>query len=286
MDGNNNGISFRTSLSGFNKNDVIQYISDENSRFAAERASLEERINDSLKKVSESEKRLFDVQRSFNDLVKIKDAEIEKTEAELREKDKIISELSDKLAEKNTEYNSVLSETAKLRALLDSCEEQMKQYTERISVLEEGYSSRQSDDDSKLAEIDELKKENAYLKNKYVKLQSEYNSLREKLNSASESASGGALRTGSASERSYGKNNVEDISQKAIDTIKAINSDVKEYMDSCVGEFDTYSRDITVGISSLLEELAVRCRELNEKIRQHKAQVSDSIDVKFDGFNS
>lgn len=295
MDENTKTVSFRSSMGGFNKQDVIDYISEENRLFAEERASLEKRINEALTKNAETDRRIYDIQRSFNDLIQLKDREIAEKAAALQKKDEEIASLNEKIALERSEYDAQLAELARLRAIIEGCNEQMKQYTERISILESGYNSRETDLSGTKAQMETLEKENDYLKRKYIQLQEEYTSLLERskvqqvpTRTQSQQTRVPAdypRRSGNAGREKISDKEFQDISQKTIDTIKSINSDLRGYVDSCVGEFDSYTRDVTVGISKLLEDIALRCRDLDERIKRYKEEVSDNIDLKFTRFN-
>lgn len=298
MDEKTKKFSFRNSIGGFNKSDVVEYISEENKRFADERAEMESRLEESRGKIEESERRLFDAQRSFNELVQIKEREIVRLGGVIGEKDKSIGELNSQLTAVTADRDALSDEVAKLRALLNGCNEQIKEYAERVETLESERASRASSDGEMSARTEDLKRENAYLKEKYIKLQNEYDALHTRYESEAKAepkktgqhtagradcAGRDKVKSGKAAVTRR-KEDVEDISEKAIDTIKAINTDVRSYMNSCVGEFDTYTRDVTVGISKLLEEIAAKCRELEARISKNKSDVSDSIDSKFNDF--
>ena len=55
-------------------------------------------------------------------------------------------------------------------------------------------------------------------------------------------------------------------------------------MNDCVSEFDSCSEDISGSVSRLLDEIADRCRLLNERIRAGRRAVTSKLDSKYHEF--
>ncbi len=85
MENSKKSIAFRTSVGGFKKRDVINYISGSSKKHAEERASLLQKNEELSKKLQESDGKLLDIQVSLNKLIKEKEAELEELKARIAE---------------------------------------------------------------------------------------------------------------------------------------------------------------------------------------------------------
>lgn len=203
MENSKKNIAFRTSVGGFKKRDVINYISDSSKKHAEERASLLRKNEELTKKLREGDVKLLDIQVSLNKLIKEKEAELEAANARIAEFEAEI--------EKNA--TSDFAENA------DNAE---------------GTSIREISNTAETAEIS--------------------------------------------------THRVDEVSKRAIGAIRAINADVRSYMDGCVDEFGSYTQDVTDSITRLLREITVKCSELDERIASKKKDAASSIDTKYEDF--
>lgn len=307
--------SFRSSLGGFNKKDVVDYITDENRRFSEDRADFEEKLKERDAEITELKEKLEAAEKS-NYILKIAKDETssklnectrlsEQAEAALRDMTaKYEQALADKeTAEKERDnaaasIKNAIEESERLHALVDGCTAQIEKYTDRISELEASLQTLKNGSNDGKSRNEELVRENEYLKRLYAQLQKKFEdtaayvsnlekkvySLREAIDKSSSASPVCREHIGFDSGKSA--NSVSDISEKAINTIKAINSDVKEYMDSCVDEFDSYSHDVSSSICKLLEDINERCRQLDSRINEHRSNVSKNIDSRFGNYDN
>lgn len=323
MDKENGAFSFRRSMGGFKKEDVIAYISDENKRFMEEKASLEERIAEAELRLNEAQQKLVDQKLMFDVAINEKNEEIKTANSK-------IEELNGRLENANAKEAALENENESLRALVKACEEQLGQYSEKIAAIEASAASIAHE----RQEFENVKAENDYLREKYKALESEFRSLSDRLrvmeNSPSTLSSSRETQDDPFQRRGISVNSKEgsrsgyigqgagfkgesvvqgdnlpkgntdftkecgtaaskdpqEVTDKAISSIMAINQDVKRYMSSCVDEFDLYSRDVSSGLSQLAAEISERCKALDEKIRIHKQNVSRNIDSIYNGYNN
>jgi len=309
MDKSRAGFSFRKSMRGFNKDDVVQYISEENKRFMQEKTVIEEKLSEAEWHIADMARKLEEQKEYFESLLKEKEEELNAAKEEAAAAGNMLSEAEAKASEAS-------AENERLHALVKGCEEQLSQYSERITEFETAFAAQQSD----RQEFERVKAENEYIREKYKALEGEFQILSAKERTAESApstfstpreshedpfqrtkANHSASKSGytnqssafsysqksSAPEgRSSDKANSEEVSNKAITAILAINNDVKKYMTDCVGEFDSYSRDISDGLSKLADDISARCKALSEKIKYHKDSVSENIDSIYGGFSS
>lgn len=203
MENSKKSIAFRTSVGGFSKRDVINYISESSKNQAEERASLLRKNEELTKKLRENESKLLDIQLSLNKLIKEKEAELE---------------------------------AAKIR----------------IDELEAAHKRSDVPD---IAEDTENNESTAI----------------QEISSTAEAAEISAHQ-------------VDEVSKRAIGAIRAINADVRSYMDECVDEFGSYTQDVTDSITRLLREITLKCSELDERIASRKKDAASSIGTKYKDF--
>lgn len=203
MENSKKSIAFRTSVGGFKKRDVINYISGSSKKHAEERASLLQKNEELSKKLQESDGKLLDIQVSLNKLIKEKEAELE--------------ELKARIAELEAEIEK--------RVAPDSAEE--ADNTESTSIRE-------------ITDMPDTVETSAH--------------------------------------------QVDEVSKRAIGAIRAINADVRSYMDGCVDEFGSYTQDVTDSITRLLREITLKCSELDERIASRKKDAASSIGTKYEDF--
>ncbi len=306
MDKSRAGFSFRKSMRGFNKDDVIQYISEENKRFMQEKSDYEDKLRDADLQIADMLKKLEELKEYYDGILRSKDEEL----SQIKE---VASVTSTKLQEAEIRETQAIDENNRLQALLKGCEEQLTQYAEKISQYESIIAAAESDKQ----EYERVKAENEYIREKYKSLDAEFQAMvmkvraiesspvsystpRESHEDPFQSPRGYISKTknGSNDERKQGENgyteavrrsyspNTQEISEKAITSILAINDNVKQYMNDCVGEFDSYSRDIAEGLTRLADEISERCRMLDERIKAHKTLVSENIDSIYGRYDS
>lgn len=203
METSKKSIAFRTSVGGFKKRDVINYISDSSKKHAEERASLLRKNEELSKKLQESDGKLLDIQVSLNKLIKEKEAELEAANARISELEAEI----EKSAEPDSADGAENTENASIKEISDTAE-----------------------------------------------------------------------------ETEVSARHVDEVSKRAIGAIRAINADVRSYMDGCVDEFGSYTQDVTDSITRLLREITLKCSELDERIASRKKDAASSIDTKYEDF--
>lgn len=308
MDKSRAGFSFRKSMRGFNKDDVVQYISEENKRFMQEKTAIEEKLSEAEWHIADMARKLEEQKEYFENLLKEKEEELNAAKESAAAAGNLLSEAEAKASE-------VSAENERLHALVKGCEEQLSQYSERITEFEVAFAAQQADKQ----ECERVKSENEYIREKYKSLESEFQILSAKArtaesapsilstpreshedpfqrtrpnNSASKigyhtqsSAFSNSPKSSASEGRSADKANSEEVSNKAITAILAINNDVKKYMTDCVSEFDSYSRDISDSLSKLADDISTRCKVLSDTIKYHKDSVSENIDSIYGGFN-
>lgn len=301
MDNNGNGFTFRKSMRGFNKKDVIAYIGDENKRFMAEKSLLESKLAEAEFTISDSYRKNEEMKSFFDSLIDAKNKEIIESKAEA-------DKLKGDLESANNRQNELLEESANLKTVLTGCEEQLSHYSDKIAELE----TENAILTEKAKASDDVKAENEYLREKYKALELEFRTLSEKLREienspfqyqspreskedpfqkngynrsrsnqppkrSTEAGAAGEKRTASG----YFSEDTQQISDKAINSIKAINSDVQTYMNNCVGEFDSYSKDIISSLTSLVAEIDKRCKLLQDRIASHKRIADNNIKSRY-----
>lgn len=306
MDANGKDFSFRRSMRGFNKDDVIKYISEENKRFMAEKSLLEGKLTEAEWTINDGNRKADEMKNSFDAILDAKNKEISDFKSET---DKLKSDL----ANSNSRQVELTDECTQLRTVINGCEEQLQNYSGRIADLE----AENAILSAKANSSDDLKAENEYLREKYKVLELEFRTLADKLREienapvqyqspreskedpfqkrsndiyANKNNSTGAGETPSA----YRKNtttrssseDARQISNKAINSIKAIHDDVQTYMNNCVGEFDLYSKDIIESITRLVAEIEQRCTLLQNKLAMHKQVTDKCIDRRYNGYGS
>lgn len=153
MDKNVSDISFRTSLGGFNKQDVIRYISDANRRFVEAREMLEAKVAIAETKAANSASELAETRKYFQSEIKKKDAEIERLTKEN-------AEISDNAL-------GIANENEHLKELLRDCEQRLNDYNDKLVSI-------QSSIENERELLKALQVDNEQLKNKYAALDSEY----------------------------------------------------------------------------------------------------------------
>ena len=153
MNNNVSEVSFRTSLGGFNKQDVIRYISESNRRFAEAREMLEVKVAIAEAKASESASQLSETRMHYQNEIENKDAEIERLTKENAE----ISEMA----------MSIANENEHLKELLRDCEQRLNDYNEKLVSIKLSIENEHD-------KLNALQVDNEQLKNKYAALDSEY----------------------------------------------------------------------------------------------------------------
>ncbi len=306
MDKNEKGFSFRKSMRGFNKDDVIKYISDENRRFMAEKSLLESKLTEAEWTITEGNRKADEMKNSFDAVLDAKNDELSNYKSE-------IEHLKAELEASAVKQKELLDEGEKLRTLINGCEQQLTDYSDKLSKLE----AENSVLVNKASYNEDIKSENEYLREKYKALELEFRTLSEKLRElentptqyqspreskeepfqkrprspyTNKSEVTGASQAGyrpiprTAARAS--KEDTRTVSDKAINSIRAIHDDVQSYMNNCVGEFDTYSRDVIDSITKLIAEIEEKCSQLQNRIAIHKQDADRKIDRRYTGYGS
>lgn len=285
--------SFRSSIGGFNKKDVVEFITDENRKFSEEKARLSEEIESKERIVSELEAKVTSL---FNENGMLRDemlktgekltsvvhsAEEYKQYAEKTISDLTASysQLTSHTAEIEKERDNALSEVEKSNTenahLKQAAGENAKTLAKYLKHIEELEAASDSSKECS-ANVNELRGENEALRAIIAQLQENFNSASGYITQLEE-----RLEELNSIYAQRDASNVSNVTEKAIDSIIAINDDVKDYMGSCVDEFDKYSQDITSGIAKLLEDMSDRCRKLETKIAESKNAAMKNIDLRF-----
>ncbi|MBQ4354801.1 MAG: hypothetical protein IJC71_07885 [Clostridia bacterium] len=172
------GKVFRTQISGFNKNDVNNYIKETDEKHTAECASLREEIagltekaEQALASLSEVEKQLADAQSAADELrakLTQKESELTETSASLVSAQKELAEFQKATAfyksESETQIRVMASQKEEIKTLTDKLEAEQKQSAdelaaqkERVSALENkaaGLLTLVSEKDQQFTEMD------------------------------------------------------------------------------------------------------------------------------------
>lgn len=311
------GFKFRKSMGGFKKEDVIKYISEENRKFADDRAALQARIDEEVAKSEAAAKKSSELQLYYELLLKKraddiaeKDAAIasasERTEkavadavaaakAEYEEK---IASLNAKLAaaesrepERDTAKEDALcAELEEARAKVDAIKaenEALKSENEALKAENDALKAECDELKSKYEEalaavpvtddgaVEELKALNEELQTKNDELKAEFDALKEELENAvpDEEAEPFANDTPVTARESARQ---DEPSQTA--STRGAEAPQKR-----ISTFDQRRDEVSDSISSLLEEIAYRCRLLAAyiKIGAEKDDVARKIDEEF-----
>lgn len=256
MNKSGNSVTFRKSLGGFKKKDVVSYIAEENSKFNEIRAALNDEIQIYMTKVSELEEKLKYAEESALKTDNSHIETVERLKAAISERDAVISE--------NT------NEISRINSVSLSYEKEIEQLAEKVEQINTSI-------DELLCENENLRHENYELNEKNKLLAKEKNILESKLKNVGEKSS--PINKVSA-------DNISDISEKAIDAITLIKKDVKSYVTSCVDDFDAYSHEISSGIYKLLEDINLKCRQLDMKIKENRTVAAKNITEHFDKYEN
>ncbi len=312
-----NAFSFRKSLGGFNKEDVISFISEENRKFNEEKEALNLKISEEIARADAADDKATVMQLSYEMLSK-------KTAEELAEKDAIVESANARAAKAEEAEGALKAKIAELTAALEEASSKASQNDDKIASLEakcaelEDKCALYKDKCSQLSsELEVEKADKARLMTEKDEAIEKISEAEAKIDALSERDIPEAAEEAEAEEaekvpdepdedipspanlREYARQggerdgegdnigeaqSTQTVAEKAIETIRTINSDVKEYLSDCVGEFDSCSQDITGSISKLLDEIAERCRLLDEKLRSQRNVVSKNIEESFGEF--
>jgi chromosome segregation ATPase len=301
-------FSFRKSLGGFNKSDVINFISEENKKFSEERSALQTKLDEETAKAAESEKKTSELQLYYELLLK-------KKSDDLAQKEKDAEEAAKKAEEALANEGALKAEAEELRKAAEESAARADEYEKVIAELRAKCEAYESELESSKRELEAKAAKCEELSAKCTELTEELSAKENEIKEAAdksaaafvpveekaeiaesvdeaspvtarESASWHSDRPVQDSGAETQKEDTETVAEKAIDTIKSINEDVKDYMKGCVGEFDSCSKDITTSISKLLDEIAERCRMLDERIRAERSSVAKKIDDKYGDFKN
>lgn len=307
-------FSFRKSIGGFNKDDVINFISEENRKFNEERDALNQKLSEEIARANAADDKATVMQLSYEMLSK-------KTTEELAEKDAVVADANERAAKAEEAEGALKAKIAELTAALNEASSKAAESKEKLAALEEKYtelerecaqykeecSSLSSALDKEKAEKDRLVFEKDEAIEKFSEAEAKFEALSERKipeeTGAKEAADtpeeleeespapanlreyarqGG--RRNNESDNDSAAQSTQAVAEKAVETIRAINSDVKDYLSGCVGEFDSCSQDITGSISKLLDEIAERCRLLDEKLKSQRNVVTKNIEECFGDF--
>ena len=124
-------FTFRKSVGGFKKEDVIKYISEENRKFAAEREELNGKLAEESSKAEAAAKKSSELQLYYELLLKKRSDDIAEKDAELAAAAKKAEELAAKEASFEAEKEKIRADAAK------ELEELKASYEAKLCALEE-----------------------------------------------------------------------------------------------------------------------------------------------------
>ena len=314
------GFKFRKSMGGFKKEDVIKFISEENRKFAEDRAALQSKIDEEVAKSEAAAKKSSELQLYYELLLKKRADDIaEKDAAIASASEKTEKAVADAVAEAKAEYDGKIAElgaklaeaesreperdTAKEESLAAELEE-AKAKAEALKAENEALKAEnealKAENDALKAEAEELKAKyeealaavpvtddeaveelkalNEELKAKNDELKAEFDALKEEVENAEpdEEAEPFANDTPVTARESARQDGLSCGSQKA-------SPCGAEAPQKRVSAFDQRPDEVSDSISSLLEEIAYRCRLLAAyiKIGAEKDDVARKIDEEF-----
>jgi len=295
------GFSFRKSLGGFKKADVINFISEENRKFSEERATLQSKLDEEVAKAADSAKKSSELQLYYELLLK-------KKSDDLAQRDRDLEEATKKADAAAANEESLRAEAENSKRIADEASAKIGEYENMIAELKakcEAYEAQiakaKEDIEAKEAECAELGEKCRELEEKLSAAPEAAEPAEEIIKeapvdeevdeedtpvTAREYARRDYFGAVEDSEKKPEEEDTEAVTDKAIKTIRAISDDVRNYIGGCVGEFDSCSKDITKSISKLLDEIAERCRLLDERIREERGNVTKKIEDNFGNFKN
>lgn len=294
-----NGFAFRKSIGGFNKDDVIDFISDENRKFKEERERLCDKADKEAARALALEREIAELEEKYELLLAKKDEQIETANSALAEAEEKIAAFEKVAADYDAKVAEYEKKVEDYEEKLDSLEKSVRSQDSIISSYEKKTSylaARCEDLEASLAAVPavEVKDETpAPITNEDVKTQDlpVDSTVRKAPDAAAKKVAPAPARE-SARRLSYGsvpydgQDDSEKVAEKAISAIKLINEDVRRYLQGCVGEFDSCSKDITKAISELLYVISERCRMLDEKLKSERECANRRIEQSLSDFEN
>ena len=339
-------FKFRKSMGGFKKEDVVKYISEENRKFAEERAALQTRLDEEIAKSEAAAKKSSELQLYYELLLKKraeeiaeKDAALTSASASSADSEKVVAEavaaakaeaeakiaelsekcsgLEGKLAEaenrepeRDTAKEDALSaeleeakaaaealkaelEAAKTEAVAAKAElETVKAENEALKAecedlkakYEEALAAVPVTDDEAVDQLkalnEELEAKNEELQAKCDEFKAEFDALKEESENAvpNEEAKGSFENDTPVTAREFARQRETSCGFQKTAAPCGTEAPQKK-----IGAFDQRSDEVSDSISTLLEEIAYRCRLLAAyiKIGAEKDEVAKKIDSEF-----
>ena len=294
-------FAFRKALGGFNKDDVIDFISDENKKFKAEREELKDRIESEARHAAELEEALASLRAEYEKRLAAKDKEIEtlsKRASEAEAKIEAFEKVAADYDEKIEKYEKAIAEKDRIIAAKDetvaALETEASNLALRNGELTAGYSALIERLNSFPAAKEEAPKEVKIEKEIVPPHEMPAAPIAPKIDSVSKRTpvtareSARQLFNGSIPRAQNDDKEAQTrlIAEKAIRAIEAINEDVRRYLAGCVGEFNECSKDISNEIAKLLYVISERCRVLDDRLKAQKEKSDVRIDLDIESFKN
>lgn len=243
-------ILFRSAISGYNREDVNQYIFDMNRSF-------EEREN-ALKEAADS------VSAQLEELTSlINSLKEEKTEAE-----SVIGTLRESV-------DQLKDENASLRDQLQSSDSRTAELTDRLNASEKEASALRNELNSRAQTSVESEKSL-----KYDQISAQIGDIMINANSSAEqiiaaaNMEAGKIMTDTEEEAMYIRTRLSDT---ADEMLSAISERLHTSTENCLGELLNALREMRDSTDALLREFGKRNHELGAKIDYYHANVSDTV---------
>lgn len=305
-----NGKMFRTSISGYNKDDVNRYILeiDKKSKETAETMSSEikaltaetESLSLSLRKTveenAELSAKLTELQEELDNL----QAKLQAKSAENEEISKEYKACKTLLKEKNTALSAASVENTSLKQRLDSLTANVSAKDTQLKAAAEKYAADletlRTAYETELTAAREAAKPDesaAYKLNMYEKISSQIGDILINANRSSDEIISSARAEAEklltqtndeASERSRRmRTGIHGCVSEAVTELK---EEFLSSMTNCTGELQTCMKEIQYETDALMAFLTRKQEEMTERIEFYYGTVSESIDEKLNNMDS
>ncbi len=247
---NAKNVAFRSAISGYNREDVNQYILEMNRGFEEREITLREAADTASSQLAEI--------TALADSLKAENAEAESVIRSLRES-------IDQLKEEN----------ASLRDLLQSADSRTAELTDRLDSSEKEASALRQELNSR-AQTAEASEKSL----KYDQISAQIGDIMINANSSAEqiiaaaNTEAGRIMTETEEEAMYIRTRLSDTADEMLSTI---SERLHISTENCLGELLTALREMRDSADALLRDFGKRNHELGEKIEYYHTSVSDTV---------
>ncbi|MBE6561562.1 MAG: hypothetical protein E7662_10605 [Ruminococcaceae bacterium] len=243
-------VAFRPAISGYNREDVNQYILDMNRDFEEREAALRDAAQAAEEKLKEA--------AEFSAALEVQIGEAEAVSAALRES---IDRLKEENASLRDQAQSSDARAAELMGRLDASEKE-------ASALRDELNSR-----AQTAEASEKSLKYDQISAQIGDIMINANSSAEQIIAAANTEAG-KIMTETEEEAMYIRTRLSDT---ADEMLSAISERLHVSTENCLGELLNALREMRDSTDALLREFGKRNHELSEKIEYYHANVSDTV---------